>query len=167
MPTSEPEILSDNQFAADGVEGRRYARYVSFQGDVLKLAVRPAFGGRVAVLLNVSVGGLGFLLDIPLNTGDVLALDLACKSEDGSTVRLARVCHCRPHPAPADAPWVRPPSTLHRLTRWLLSWPTAQPQAEAWMIGCSFTRPLEEVELEQLLRRLRELSRQGGRRGAR
>ncbi len=166
MPTSEPDTLLSIE-SADGVEGRRYARYVSFQGDVLRLAVRPAFGGRMAILLNVSVGGLGFLLDVPLKAGDVLALNMNSSDEAGSAVRLARVCHCRPHPMPADAPWRRRPSVLNRLASWFLASKAAQPGGEAWLIGCAFNRPLEEAELEQLLDRLRQLSREGRRRGGR
>jgi hypothetical protein len=159
MPTPELDSIRGSE-SANGPKERRYARYVSFQGDVVRLAVRPAFGGRMAVLLNVSAGGLGFLLDMPLKVGDILALEMSSAAEEGSTVRVARVCHCRPHPVPADAPWLKRPSVLGRLARWFRPLPATQSEGGAWMIGCAFNQPLDAAELEQMLVRLRRLSRE-------
>jgi hypothetical protein len=165
MPASEPDLLLDPE-SANEADGRRHVRYVSFQGNVLKLAVRPAFGGRAAMLIDVSAGGVGFLLDIPLKVGDVLALNLNSADASGSSVRLARVRHCRPHPLPPDAPWLPRPSALSRVASWFMSRPAATPSGEAWLIGCAFNRPLGKAELEMLIDNLRQLIGQNKRRAA-
>ena len=43
----------------------------------MRLAVRPAFGGRRALLIDVSAGGVGLLLADPLEPGAALAMQLS------------------------------------------------------------------------------------------
>src|SRR5262249_18840745 len=98
---------------------RRHERFLCFDGCVMRLAIRPEFRCRRALLLNVSSGGLGFLLDMPLETGTVLAMELG-NTEEETKGLVARVVHSRPHPIPAEAPWLPRPSRLARLVRWVL-----------------------------------------------
>jgi PilZ domain len=129
---------------------RCHERHRSLESHVLRLAIRPAFGGRPALLSDLSAGGVGFLLDRPLEQGDVLAVELG--GPDGSAPpRIAQVRHCRPCPVPADAPWLPPAPLLARFGRWLFGSEKARPEGVAWVVGCRFTRPLAEEELTEYL----------------
>ena len=82
-------------------------------------------------------------------TNRVLAIDMRGPDGEG-TRRIARVRHCRPCPAPADAPWLPPLPVVTRLAR-LLFGSKPEPPREAWLIGCQFARPLDDDELKELL----------------
>jgi hypothetical protein len=136
--------------APEPADLRCHHRHRPLESHVLRLAIRPAFGGRPALLADLSAGGVGFLLDRPLEPGDVLAVELG--GPDGeATPRLAHVRHCRPCSAPVDAPWLPPAPLLARFGRWLFGSAKARPEGGAWLVGCRFTRPLAEEELTELL----------------
>jgi hypothetical protein len=116
----------------------------------MRLAIRPEFRCRRALVLNVSSGGLGFLLDTPLEKGTVLAMELGAAEEETKGL-VARVVHSRPHPIPVEAPWLPRPSRLARLVRWVLRRPKPVPEGTAWVVGCQFNRLLTEPELQSLL----------------
>jgi len=137
--------------AAAGLNQRRHERIPHRSSDALRLAVRPAFGGLRAVLVNVSAGGVGFLAEAPLAEETVVALELRGPVPGEGMGRLAKVRHCRPHPAPADAPWQPRPSALSGLVRRVLGLAPAAPVAAAWLVGCEFDRPLGDAELAELL----------------
>jgi hypothetical protein len=132
-------------------ERRCRDRYPCLDGGVLRLAVRPALGGRRALLVDLSTGGVGFLLDRPLEPGAVLALELCGPGGGEAQGRVARVAHCRPHPAPFDAPWLPRPPALARLARRLFGRPADPAAGQAWLIGCTFSQPLSEAELRELV----------------
>jgi hypothetical protein len=134
---------------------RRHPRYLSLDGGVLRLAVRPEFRGRRAILVDVSTGGIGFLLEHTLEVGTVLVVELQGLE---SIRRVARVRHTRPRPVPARAPWLSSRPAYSRFFRSLVGLPTPPPKAQAWFVGCEFDRPLSETEMKQLLAHLKSLS---------
>jgi hypothetical protein len=138
------------QPAAPAAAGRRiHSRHVVLDGSVVHLAVRPTFGGRRGLLVDVSAGGVGLVLDGPVAVGTALAVQPAAPGVAG---RPARVAHCRPYPAPAGAPWLswreRTAVAACRILR--LPEPRA---AQAWFVGCEFARPLSDDELSEVLGR--------------
>lgn len=133
---------------------RRQPRQLSVDGSVLRLAVRPEFRGRRAVLVDVSSGGIGFLLEDSLEPGTVLAFDLQGSAGAGPTTRVARVRHSKPHPAPANAPWLPPTPAISKFFRNMFGRPAPKP-ATAWLIGCEFDRPLNEEEVRHLIAQLK------------
>ena len=137
---------------------RRHPRYLSLDGGVLRLAVRPEFRSRRALLVDVSTSGIGFLLEHALEVGTVLVLELQGLEGLESMTRIARVRHTRPRPVPARAPWVSPTPSYSRFFRTLVGLHTPQPKPQAWFVGCEFDRPLSETELKQLLGHLKSLS---------
>jgi hypothetical protein len=110
-------------------------------GGVLRLAVRPEFRGRRALMLDISSGGIGFVLQEPLEPGTVFVFEVTSEQGLDAVGRLARVRHCRPHPTPPDAPWLPTASGT----------PTAE---HAWFVGCAFDQPLSDAEIKQLAERL-------------
>jgi hypothetical protein len=141
-------------------ELRQHPRIMCMDGGVLRLAVRPEFRGRRAMMLDVSTGGIGFVLQEPLQPDTVFVFEV--KSDPGlETVgRLARVRHCRPHPTPPDAPWLPPTPGVSRFFRSLFRLPAPPTEGHAWFVGCEFDRPLSDAELKQLVERLQALAAQ-------
>src|SRR5207302_1083699 len=85
-------------------EQRRHARFMCIDAGVLRLAVRPEFKGRRGLVMDVSTGGIGFILQEPLEPETVLVFELRVPGGPATIGRIARVCHSRPHEVPADAP---------------------------------------------------------------
>src|SRR6516162_2599216 len=137
---------------------RRHPRYLSLDGGVLRLAVRPEFRSRRALLVDVSTGGIGFLLEDALDVGTVLVLELQGLEGLESLTRIARVRHVRPRPVPARAPWLSSKPAYGRFFRRLVGLPTPPPKAQAWFVGCQFDRPLSGTEMKQLLAHLKSLA---------
>jgi hypothetical protein len=130
---------------------RQHLRYLCVAGNTLRLAIYPEFRGHRALLRDVSSGGLGLLLDRPLEPGATLAVELRSAPDEVCCTRLARVIHVRPCPTPANAPWLSRPSPLAALLRRLVGLPPRRPQPACWFIGCRFNQPLPEEELQRLL----------------
>ena len=128
---------------------RGHSRHVVFDGSVVYLAVRPTFGGRRGLLVDVSAGGVGLVLDGPLEPGTALAVQPAAPGVEG---RPARVAHCRPFPAPADAPWLSWRERMAVAACRILRLPEPR-AARAWFVGCEFARPLSDNELSEVLGR--------------
>jgi hypothetical protein len=126
---------------------RNHQRHLSLEGGVVRLAVRPAYRGQLAILMDLSAGGLGLLVGEPLEPGSVLAFDLFLPQGPDARGRLAYVRHCTPYPAPKDAPWHRPRPLVPRLLRRLVGLDASRPEEPAWLIGCEFNRPLADDEL--------------------
>lgn len=134
-----------------GAEQRKHERFLCVDGGVLRLSIRPEFRGRRAMLVDLSTGGIGFIMEDPLDAGTVLVFEL--KAADGTASnRLARVRHCRPHAAPAEAPWLPKMPALGKLFRSLFGGKPKVPETNAWLVGCAFDQPLTDAELAQLLR---------------
>jgi hypothetical protein len=156
-PVAPSRFVAEEAVAPDPIptpptsaDQRCHDRHQPIESNVLRLAIRPTFGGRPALLLDVSAGGVGFLLDRPLEPEDVLAIELG-GGDGGGTPRLAQVRHCRPCPVPADAPWLAPARPLAKLCRWFFGLGTPRPEGRAWVIGGRFIRPLAGEELKGLL----------------
>jgi hypothetical protein len=131
---------------------RQHVRYLSVADNALRLAICPEFRGHRALLRDVSIGGLGLLLDRPLEVGVILAIELRGAPEESCCTRVAQVMHARPYPTPADAPWLPKPSPLVAFLRGLVGLPPRRgPLPTCWLIGCRFNQPLPEEELQRLL----------------
>jgi hypothetical protein len=123
-----------------GVEQRKHIRYVCVNGGLMRLSIRPEFRGRRAVLVDLSVQGIGFLLKEELEAGTVVVFEIQGPGDDGPMSRLARVRHTRSHPTPADAPWLPASPVVSRLFRSLFGMKAPEPAAPSWLIGCEFDR---------------------------
>jgi len=135
-----------------GREGRSHKRYHCRPRTVVRLAVRPSFQSFPALVRDVSAGGIGFLLDRPLEPGTVLALQLRGGRPGTSVVRMARVVHLRRHLPVRDAPWVKKKPLFKSLLTFLAT-PAPMPAAEndlIWLIGCRLSPPLSQAEMESL-----------------
>jgi hypothetical protein len=154
MTDIKPDARPDDAVSTPDSNLRRHPRHLCIDGSVLRLAIRPEFRGRRALLVDVSAGGIGILLESPLEAGTVLAFEL--KSEDGAgpMARVARVRHSRPHPAPDNAPWLPRASALSGFFRRLVGRP-ARTVGQAWLVGCEFDRPLSDSEIQLVVQQLR------------
>jgi hypothetical protein len=162
MTDEPPPQSSPEKALADSAELRRHPRHLCLDAGVLRLAVRPEFRGRRGVLINVSASGIAFLLQEPLEAGAMLAFEVAGPEEGGPPLaRVARVRHCRPHPVPADAPWLPPAPLINVILRRLFFRPAPAPPGAAWLIGCEFDRPLTDDEARQVVAQL-ETENAGG-----
>ncbi len=123
-------------------------------GGVLRLAVRPEFRGRRALMLDISSGGIGFVLQEPLEPGTVFVFEVTSEQGLDAVGRLARVRHCRPHPTPPDAPWLPTASGMSNFFRRLFRQPAPPTAEHAWFVGCAFDQPLSDAEIKQLAERL-------------
>ena len=138
-----------------GTEQRKHARYVCVDGGVMRLSVRPEYRGRRAVLVDLSMGGIGFLVEKSLESGAMIVFELQGPGDSGPMTRVARVRHCRVHPTPSDAPWASKPPVLSKFFRGLLGIQTPKPNPTSWLIGCAFEKPLDQAELQLFLDRLK------------
>jgi len=136
------------------MEHRRNRRYLCIDGSVLRLSIRPEFRGRRALLVNVSTGGIGFLLEDPLEPETMLVFEWKTPGTNDAIARIARVRHSREHATPADAPWLPPAPVLLKMFRRALGLPPTAPDRTAWLVGCEFDQPLEEKEIAQFLHAL-------------
>ncbi len=136
--------------APQPTDQRRHERLDSVRGGTLRIAVRPTYRGHPALLLNVSSGGLGFLIETPLAAGAVVAVEVCGRIPGEGVSRMARVCHCCPYFVPGSTTPEQTP-TLLRFVRRLIGMPTPAPQPRFWLIGAEFSRPLEADELNEML----------------
>jgi hypothetical protein len=140
------------------IDQRKHHRYLFLDGSVMRLSIRPEFRGRRGILLDISTGGIGFLLQEALDAGTVLAFEVENSTGGDSIGRLARVRHCRPHPTPPNAPWLPPASpTVSRIFRSVLGVKNPPPPVASWLVGCEFDRPLEENEIRAFIDNLRNV----------
>ncbi|MSQ96035.1 MAG: PilZ domain-containing protein [Gemmataceae bacterium] len=135
-------------------EYRKHSRHLCLAGGVLRLAVRPEFRGRRAILIDVSAGGIGFLLPDALEAGTTLVFELKAAAGTDAMARIARVRHSRPHPVPVDAPWLPRPAGVSKIFRRMLGLKAPPPEGEAWLVGCEFDQPLSEDEVKRFLEQL-------------
>lgn len=136
--------------ASQEMEQRADVRYRCADGTVLRLAVRPEFRGHRALLHDFSVGGVGLLMERPIEMGTILVVELRSDASDSGSNHLARVVHVRRHPTPPDAPWAPRPSLTLSLRRFFGLVPP-QPEVQSWFIGCRFHQPLDEDQVRRLL----------------
>jgi PilZ domain len=113
IPSNPGEIVSP----AAGPERRRQVRHICDPRPFLQLLVRPSFICRRAFVHNASEGGLGLVLQHPLEPGSVVALQLRRALHGVSRILSARVVHATPFPG------------------------------GGWLIGCQLSSPLPPNEL--------------------
>jgi len=145
----------------EGLEQRKQQRYICVDGGLMRLSVRPEFRGRRAMLVDLSTGGIGFLVEEALETGAMMVFELQGPGDTGPLTRLARVRHCRAHPTPLDAPWAAKTPVLSNFFRGLLGIQTAKTVATSWLIGCQFEKPLDQADLQHFLDRLKTVQEFG------
>ncbi len=127
---------------------RKHRRRLCLDGGVIRLAIRPEFRGRRALLVDVSTGGIGFVLEDALEAETKLVFEWKAPGEIQSVTRIAHVRHCRQHPTPPDAPWLPPTPLLSNIFRRMFGSTPPPPEKDAWLVGCEFDRPLDEVEIQ-------------------
>jgi hypothetical protein len=153
MPDIEEQSESIDAALQREADLRKHRRFLCVDRGVLRLSVRPEFRGRRAMLVDVSSGGIGFLVEEPLEADTMLVFDFKGSSGTEPSNRIARVRHSRPHTLPSDAPWAPPPSPFSRLLRGFFGKKTAT-TPKAWLVGCQFDRPLSDAEIAQFLDQL-------------
>ena len=145
VASSEPAVKPE------GANLRQHPRILCVDGGVLRLAIRPEFRGRQAVLLDISTGGIGFILKDRVEPGSALVFELKGEPGMDGIGRMARVRHCRPHPTPPEAPWLPKTPVFSKILRTLLRMEEPKPEGHSWFVGCEFDRPLSEAEMKQFL----------------
>jgi len=130
---------------------RRSLRHLCIDGGAMRLTVHPEFRNRTAILIDVSTGGIGFIVEGEVEVGAVVAFELKAPNGNDIIGRIARVRNCRPCPPPPDAPWMPPTPIVIALIRRVLGVQGPQVDGHAWRVGCQFDRPLEEKELQLFL----------------
>ncbi len=133
-----------------GVEGRTQKRHSCRYKQIVRFAVRPTFQNFQALVHDVSVSGLGFLLDKPLEPGTVLAVQLQGGRHGTSMVRTAKVVHIRRHLPVEDAPWVKKKPFLKALLSFLGGEEKPSEEKFIYLIGCRMSVPLSPEEIESL-----------------
>jgi hypothetical protein len=138
------------------ISQRRHARHFCLDAGRLRFSIRPEFRGRHAVLVDVSSGGIGILLEEALEIGTVLVFEMAPMRGGQALGRVARVRNQRTCSSPADAPWLPPAPLMTSLVRRVLGWDVAGALPDCWLMGCEFDRPLSDQELTSFLEGLKQ-----------
>jgi hypothetical protein len=147
----EEDPLPTETVSGTQADQRRHPRYLSIDGGTMRLAVRPEFRGRRALLVDVSTSGIGFLTGEAVEAGTVLVFELRGAEGAETFTRIARVRHCCQRSLPENAPWLPTPPAFSKMFRRLFGGNNQPPKGEAWLVGCEFDRPLNETEIKQLL----------------
>ena len=152
MPQSEKPTSTGDGPRRAGVEGRTQKRYRCREQKLVRVAVRPTFHSFSALVHDVSSGGIGFLLQSPLELGTVMALQLKGGPPGTSLVRTAKVVHVRRHLPVKNAPWSRKKPFLKVLLSYLTPGQDQKgpDQDFVWLVGCRISPPLTRAELEGL-----------------
>jgi PilZ domain len=113
-----PESAGD---AADTVDRRELGRYPAPRNPHIRLLARPSFQAYQAVVRDLSVNGMGLLLDQRFEVGTILAIQLRQAHQGLSCILSGKVTHA-----------------------------TRQPDGQ-WLIGCTLSRSLTDDEVWTLL----------------
>lgn len=134
-----------------GAEHRRLERYQPQDEMIFRFLLRPEFQSYQAMVRDISLTGIGFIFDRPLDSGTIMALQLASASDGASQVRTAEVVHVRPYSMEEHESWRTPP--FMKWLRGVLGLKSAKkrPEREYWLIGCHFRPSLTEEELQGIL----------------
>ena len=153
MPDIQQQPDSIETASLHEADLRKHRRHLCVDSGVIRLSVRPEFRGRRALLVDISAGGIGFLLEEPLDAGMMLVFELKTGTGAEPMNRIARVRHSRLHSVPLEAPWLPQSSGLGKIFRGLFGL-KAPPPAQAWLVGCEFDRSLSDTEIGQFLDQL-------------
>jgi hypothetical protein len=118
-PVSLPEGLSTEH---SGLNRRACIRYRCTRPIPRRMAIAESFASLDGWLTDISVIGLGLLLDRALDAGTLLYVELESSPEAAPVELLAHVVQN-----------------------------TATPEGD-WLIGCEFVNRLDEADLRALLR---------------
>ena len=151
MTNLEQAVGSIGAESTTDMNKRQHIRHLCVEGGVVRLSVRPEFRGRRALLVDVSTGGIGLLMEDELEAGTMLVFELKTPPGMPSISRIARVRHSRPQPTPSDAPWLEKTPAVSKIFRRLLGMKPPAPPRDSWLVGCEFDRPLEANEISQFL----------------
>jgi hypothetical protein len=121
MPDLKSLVQAEVIAVASGRECREALRHPCSSNFLIRLLVRPSFQNLRAFVNDLSLTGIGLLLNRALSVGDALAIQLWQEEYAPISIRLARVAH----------------ATL-QADGW-------------WLVGCRFEQPLHEGELVALL----------------
>jgi hypothetical protein len=159
MSTTVPSDVPPASASAEP-DQRQHPRFrvLCVDGGAVRLAVRPEFRGRKALMIDVSTGGIGLVMAEPLAVDTQLVFEVAGALGMPSVGRLARVRSCRPHPLPGCAPWLPRVPVVSRFFRSLFNVETPASPGQAWFIGAEFDRPLSDDEMQLLTQRLQALA---------
>jgi hypothetical protein len=146
---TQPQLQASSPGA--GAEQRTQKRYRCPKHLVVRYAIKPTFRNYPALVHDISVNGIGFLVDGPLEQGTTLALQLRGGSPGTSLIRTARVMHVRRHLPVADAPWVKKKPFLKALvSMFLLDENGERLPGYIYLVGCRFSPALTPEELHAL-----------------
>lgn len=149
MPDSVPKP-PDSDESTQAVEQRRQSRFVCIDGTRFKLSVCPEFRCRRGLLMDVSTGGIGVLLEEELAVGTRVVFEVLTSIGGPGLSRTAKVRHCRTQPAPVSAPWQPPAPPVSAFFRTLLGL-TPVPPALGWFAGCEFNFTMAQDDVDRLL----------------
>jgi len=107
--------------ASPGTERRVAVRHVCKRRRPIRIVTRPSFLVRSAVVVDVSVCGLGLVLQERLEPGTIMAIQLQGRHAGISRILSGRIVHATPQ---TDG---------------------------SWRIGCALSGRLSEGELQTLL----------------
>ncbi len=122
MAESIQSLSSVEAETVPDVDLRTSVRLGSLRARLVRFLVKPHFHCRRAILRDLSVHGIGLLLNHELSPDDVLYVQLLGMRPGTSCTRLARVIHAT-----------------------LLG-------PDQWLVGCEWTVPLTELDIRQTLR---------------
>ncbi len=130
---------------------RRQSRFACMDGTRLKLSVCPEFRCRRGLLVDVSVGGIGVLLETELKVGTRVVFEVLASAGGPGLSRMAKVRHCRAHAVPESAPWLPSTPPVSAFFRNLFGLKSTVPPPEGWFIGCQFELPMAQEDVDRLL----------------
>jgi hypothetical protein len=110
---------------APAIERRAWVRYASDSEVACRSAGALKDAGWPGKVLDISLGGIGLLLRHRFPPGAPLIVELKSSSNHFQRVISVQVMHSRPVIAQGD---------------------------HCWLVGCAFSQPLTEVELQEFLR---------------
>jgi len=119
--TNPPLSSSLDPPIVSGIDRRASTRYPYNLATNCRLAASVAGDSWPARVRNISVGGINLVLSRAVDVGDNLALDLRSNTRNFARALSVRVCYCVEHPS-GD-----------------------------WIIGASFSQPLQDDELRAFL----------------
>ena len=120
-------------------------------GTRLKLSVFPEFRCRRGLLIDVSTGGIGVLLEDEIPVGTRVVFEVLAGSGGPGLSRTAKVRHTRSRTAPEDAPWMPRTPPMSAFFRNLFRLKSPTPAAQGWFLGCEFDEPMGKEDVDRLL----------------
>jgi len=148
---AQPQELHPEEDARRaGVDDRGEPRYRCRDNSIVYLAVRPSFRSFPALVRDVSAGGVGLLVDRPLEPGTAIALSLCGGRPGTSVIRMAYVVHLRRHHPVKNAPWVKKRPLLRSLLGLLVPGEKQSGDGLIWLVGCRVRPTLSPEEIESL-----------------